>query len=338
VKRIPSLDGLRAISIALVVAGHLGKSGHAPKIFWDVYAALGVKIFFVISGYLITTILLREHDRTSNINLREFYIRRAYRIFPAALVFMLIMFVAYWHQMRWYNMAAAMLYVANLDIHRPWILGHLWSLSIEEQFYLAWPGVLKQWYRHRTAILLGVCVLAPLCQVAFYWFKLDGGGPPTLPTVADNLAAGCLIAIFASRIPRISRLAFWLMVAGILLIPLYSAHSVARTLFMLFVLRPLLHLSIAGVLVHVVQSPYRILNWGPVVWFGQISYSLYLWQQPFCSDPALRSGYLAVFAFLCAALSFYLVEQPVLRLREKRVPASAKCCAALPDASAMPAA
>ena len=74
-KRIPSLDGLRAISIAMVVAGHMGKSGHAPRIFWDVYAALGVKIFFVISGYLITTILLREHSRTSKISLRDFYIR-----------------------------------------------------------------------------------------------------------------------------------------------------------------------------------------------------------------------------------------------------------------------
>jgi peptidoglycan/LPS O-acetylase OafA/YrhL len=167
--------------------------------------------------------------------------------------------------------------------------------------------------------------------------KFDGGGPPTLPTVADNVAAGCLIAVFASRVPKISRSAFWLMVVAMLLIPLYSAHSAARTLFMLFALRPLLHVSIAGVLVHVVNAPYRILNRGPVVWLGQISYSLYLWQQPFCSDPALRSGYLALLAFLCAALSYYLVEQPVLRLREKRVPISPGHPVPVADASAIPA-
>jgi hypothetical protein len=138
VKRIASLDGLRAISIAMFVVGHLAKSGHGPRIFWTTYAGIGVSIFFVISGYLITTILLKEHSRTSNIRLRDFYIRRAYPIFPAAFVFMLVVFAFYWRNLRWYDMAAAMFYVANLDVHRPWILGHLWSLSIEEQFL---PGV-----------------------------------------------------------------------------------------------------------------------------------------------------------------------------------------------------
>ena len=94
-KRIPSLDGLRVISIAMVVVGHLAKSGHGPRIFWTTYAGIGVSIFFVISGYLITTILLKQHSRTSNIRLREFFIRRAYRIFPAAFVFMLVVFAFY---------------------------------------------------------------------------------------------------------------------------------------------------------------------------------------------------------------------------------------------------
>jgi peptidoglycan/LPS O-acetylase OafA/YrhL len=119
VKCIPSLDGLRAISILLVVLGHLAKSRHAPQIFWDHYANTGVRIFFVISGYLITTILLREQSRTSTISLRTFYLRRAYRIFPAALCFMLAMTVVYWRDFRWFNIAAAFLYVANFDYSRP---------------------------------------------------------------------------------------------------------------------------------------------------------------------------------------------------------------------------
>ncbi len=81
-KRIPSLDGLRAISVSLVLIGHLARAGHTPDILKG-YAASGGRMFLVISGYLITTILLNDHSRSSAINRREFYIRRAYRILPA---------------------------------------------------------------------------------------------------------------------------------------------------------------------------------------------------------------------------------------------------------------
>jgi peptidoglycan/LPS O-acetylase OafA/YrhL len=114
VKRIPSLDGLRAISISLVCIGHLTHAAPMPS-FLAPYAFTGVQVFFVISGYLITTLLLAEHAQTSTINLREFYIRRAYRILPAAAVFMLFAFVVYWHELRWYDIAAMLLYVTNFD-------------------------------------------------------------------------------------------------------------------------------------------------------------------------------------------------------------------------------
>lgn len=317
-KRIPSLDGLRAISITMVVLGHLAKSAHAPRVFWDAYAATGVRIFFVISGYLITTLLLREYERSSTISLRSFYVRRGFRIFPAAVVFLLLVTVVFWGDLRWYHMVAAWTYAANYDFTRPWIFGHLWSLSVEEQFYFLWPNVLKRWYRRRTAILLGVVALAPASQALFYFFKVRGGGYGTFPTVADKLAIGCLLAIWAPRLPKVKAYLALPMVVAVALIPLFSAHSVARTILMLFVLQPLLHASIAGILLHVVQTPYRFLNWGPVAWLGRISYSLYLWQQPFCSDPALRSGYLAFLAIAFACLSYYCVEQPMLRLRERR--------------------
>jgi len=88
---------------------------------------------------------------------------------------------------------------------------------------------------------------------------------------------------------------------------------------MLFVLRPLLNLSIAGIVLHVIQVPYRALNWSPVAWLGNISYSLYLWQELFVSNASLHLGYvLVVPALACACLSFYCVEQPMLRLRGKR--------------------
>ena len=129
-------------------------------VFWSYFAATGVHIFFVISGYLITTLLMREHDLTFTISLREFYARRAFRIFPAALVFMAVTSIAYWHDLPCPGTTCLerFFYLANYDLTRPWIFGHLWSLSIEEQFYLLWPFVLKKWYRHRMSILVGVMV------------------------------------------------------------------------------------------------------------------------------------------------------------------------------------
>ncbi len=90
------------------------------------------------------------------------------------------------------------------------------------------------------------------------------------------------------------------------------------TLVLLFVLWPVMHVSIALLLLHVVERPYWILNWKPVVWLGKISYSLYLWQQLFVFGTHGRPWYFVFFAMGLASVSYYLVEQPVLRVREKR--------------------
>src|SRR5258707_6001753 len=135
-KRIPSLDGLRAISISLVVVGHWTELRYHSSTAADVagaFANLGVRIFFIISGYLITTLLLKEYGKTSTIGLREFYVRRAYRILPAAIVFMVPVFVIFWRELSLYHMAAAALYLGKFVFSDPWVLGHLWSLSVEEQ-------------------------------------------------------------------------------------------------------------------------------------------------------------------------------------------------------------
>ncbi len=318
-RRIPSLDGLRAISITLVVLSHLIKWKHVSLGPVQAYGDLGVHVFFVLSGYLITNLLLRERERSSTISLRDFYIRRAFRIFPAAFVFLAIVTTLYWHEMRWYHTAAALLYVANMDSSRPWIFGHLWSLSIEEQFYLLWPFTLKRWYLHRTAILLGVSMATPLFIAALYAFRVKNGLLGSLPVFADQLAIGCLLAIFAPRLPKIPGYVALLMVAAMIFSPWFPATSAWRTLFMLFVVRPVLNVSIAGVVLHVIQNPYRALNWAPVVWLGNVSYSLYLWQELFCSNAALHYGFVLVLpALVCAALSYYLVEQPMLRMRDRR--------------------
>lgn len=286
----------------------------------DSYGWLGVQVFFVLSGYLITSLLLRELERTSTINLREFYFRRAYRIFPAAFLFLAVVVTVYWREMRWYHIAAAVFYAANMDRSRPWVFGHLWSLSIEEQFYLLWPFALKKWRRHKTAILVAVLVFAPVLQtLLFHILKIHNGLIGSLPVRADQLAIGCLLAFFANRLPTISKSLAAVMLTAVILLPRFPATSAARTLFMLFFLRPLLNVAIAGLVLHVIQSPYGWLNWRPVAWLGKISYGLYLWQQLFCANPSLNFGYWLILPALASAtLSYYLLEQPMLRLRDQR--------------------
>jgi peptidoglycan/LPS O-acetylase OafA/YrhL len=316
--RIPSLDGLRAISISLVLVGHWAELHYHSDVA-GAFANLGVRIFFVISGYLITTLLLKEHDKTSTIQLRDFYVRRAYRILPAAMAFMLPVFLIFWHELRWYHMAAAALYLANFDFTHPWFLGHLWSLSVEEQFYFLWPGVLKKWYAHRSGILVGVVAFAPLYRIACHFLQLHGRADETFPAVADVLAIGCLLAIVQSRLPRIKTTwACWMMLP-VALVPVYVGRFHFHiTAILLFVLWPVMYLSIAGLLLHVVQRPYRFLNVRPVVGLGKISYSLYLWQQLFLYGDHARPWYSVFFALALASASYYLVEQPMLRMRERK--------------------
>jgi peptidoglycan/LPS O-acetylase OafA/YrhL len=316
--RIPSLDGFRAISISLVLVGHWAELRYHSDVA-GAFANLGVRIFFVISGYLITTLLLKEHDKTCTIRLREFYVRRAYRILPASIAFMLLVFVIFRNQLCWFHALAALLYLANFDYGHPWYLGHLWSLSVEEQFYFLWPGVLKKWYRHRVAILLGVVAFAPLYRAVCHFLRLHGRADETFPAVADVLAIGCLLAILQSYLPRIKTYWAGMMLAPIALVPVYvGVLHYHITAVLLFFLWPVMHGSIAGLVIHVVQNPYRILNAKPVAWLGKISYSLYLWQQLFMYGQHPKPWYFVAFAVGLASASYYLVEQPMLRLRERR--------------------
>jgi len=219
-------------------------------------------------------------------------------------------------------MAAAALYVANFDFGHPWFLGHLWSLSVEEQFYFLWPGVLKKWWRHRVAILAGVVAFSPLYRGACHFLlpQLHGRTDETFPAVADVLAIGCLLAILAERLPRVKAAWALLMIFPVALVPVYVGMMRFHvTPLLLFALWPVMHVSIAGLLLHVVQKPYWILNVRPVAWLGKISYSLYLWQQLFAYGTHHRPWYFIFAALGLASTSYYLVEQPMLRLRERRV-------------------
>jgi len=161
------------VSIALVVLGHLcGTSGFAlPGSFANTLALgeLGVGVFFVISGFLITKLLLEEAEGTGRISLLRFYLRRTFRIFPPYYAFILVLIVldaARWITLSSGDLVHTLTYTANYHAGRSWNVGHAWSLSVEEQFYLLWPAVLLvlgRWGGLRVA--LAFIAAAPLVRL-----------------------------------------------------------------------------------------------------------------------------------------------------------------------------
>jgi peptidoglycan/LPS O-acetylase OafA/YrhL len=314
--RISSLDGLRAISIACVLLAHLsGTRNFFRSDVFELYGNFGVRVFFVISGYLITTLLLKEHERTGSISLREFYLRRAYRILPAAYTFMVVVIAAQWRALFWPNILTAVTYTSNYYHGGNWLLGHLWSLSVEEQFYLLWPLTLLLVFRRRLWIVAGLVLAGPPLRVLFWMLWGHRGLAHPFPVVMDALAAGCALAMLQPHLRRYDHL---LRQRRFLIVPCLTAltplsYQIAGL--------TILHLGIALSIQHAVHVRYRVLNLGPVVWLGALSYSLYLWQQPFLNrgSTAWWTAFplnLAL-ALLCAAASHYLVERPFLALRER---------------------
>jgi len=333
--RISSLDGLRAISIVMVLLGHLGGTRGFPGVNLGVgdYAHLGVVVFFVISGFLITRLLLTEHTKKGHVSLKLFYARRALRLFPAAYAYIACIALLalagvvhlaardFWH---------ALTYTANYLPRPAWEIGHLWSLSVEEQFYLLWPcAIVALGPRRALWVAAGVILLGPFARSAD-WFFLTGTPYRDLsmfPMVADSLAMGCLLA----------RVRGWLELQGWylqLFQPAYSAGLLALILlinrFMGYMVVEVFGTSAINVclaiLIH--RCVYcshdwigRALNWKPIAFVGVLSYSLYLWQQPFLDrhSNAWVNAFPQnlVLAVAAALASYLLLEKPLLRLRQR---------------------
>jgi peptidoglycan/LPS O-acetylase OafA/YrhL len=332
---LPSLDGLRAISIALVFIGHVSGTrnlGPIPglKILGNV-GHFGVVIFFVISGFLITRLLIQEHQRTSHVSLARFYARRALRIFPASYAYIGVIGILSALgiiSLARHDLIFSVAYLVNYKIGRSWFIGHLWSLSVEEQFYLLWPLTFKLLGPKRWAWGSAAFVaLGPAARV-FGWLALRKTPYIDLemfPMVADSLATGCLLATLCGWLEKQAlylRLFRWLpslvMVAIVFTLNRFMDYTVVNTLG--FVIINVL----LAVLIH--RSVYcwrdawgRFLNSKPVQSVGLLSYSLYLWQQPFLHKESLawvasfpQNLFLAISA---ALLSYLLLEKPLLKLR-----------------------
>jgi peptidoglycan/LPS O-acetylase OafA/YrhL len=322
--RIPSLDGLRAVAIALVVLGHLSGTSNFPILsdhLTGFCADAGVRLFFVLSGFLITTLLLRERGTTGNVSLKTFYIRRAYRIFPAAYCYMLVVIAANYSTIPAKQIAIALLYLSSYSLGHPWILGHLWSLSVEEQFYFLWPAALKMRNRFATYVAISIVILAPLAR-SFLQRTGHIRWMGSLPIIGDSIAVGCLLALGQSSINRYRRFFSWRGFPLIWMLTWTIPLLNARLKGFAWIGSTLFYVGLAACMQNAMVAQYRILNTRIAVWVGALSYSLYLWQQPFLNRTS--SLWYAAFpanlglAMSAATLSYYLIEGPALRLRDRR--------------------
>ncbi len=339
-ERIPSLDGLRAISILMVVWGHLyGTRGYWWESggIWDV-GELGVRFFFVISGLLITSILMQEIRATDSLNLWRFYFRRTLRIFLPYYAFLLVLLLTQlftswggWFSATPTDFAHAFTYTSNYQLERNWNLAHTWSLSVEEQFYLLWPAALifVGWRKGLTAAGL-LLLLCPAFRLLLFWLwpeRTDGIGHQ-FETVADALAMGCLLA-GKDEWPHPVRVFYeWILNSRLMLaVPFVAVLANAtheHPLSFFFLGHTVMNVCAALCIDWAIQNSKgivgRVLNAKPLVWLGVMSYSLYLWQQIFLNRyselwvAAFPQNLL--FVFLAALLSYGLVERPALRLRQ----------------------
>jgi peptidoglycan/LPS O-acetylase OafA/YrhL len=352
--RLSGLDGLRGISILLVIMCHSNWTCHLhlPAKMADYLQQVtfplgffGVPIFFVISGFLITYLLLREEERTGSISLKQFWIRRFLRIVPPVALYILFIFgysaLKGVHLDR-LDLAAVVLFFRNL-VSGNVMFDHFWSLSIEEQFYLAWPlGLTLMPGKWRFQAALTLLVLFPLLRIMGalllsqpMYFML------TSLLRFDSILVGCLLAIgwdrrkYASLSGRSGDALFITGLISTFLAWVFSYHygvcpnfcgtipvfrqlmQEAATIF--------LNLGIACILISLVTESTRIgafINQRWLTSIGLISYSLYLWQQFFFFAPSLPHWmyYLPVrilLAFGVATGGYYLVERPLTRLRKR---------------------
>jgi peptidoglycan/LPS O-acetylase OafA/YrhL len=339
--RIPSLDGLRAVSIGMVILAHLSGTRFFPSLVTgrrDV-GNIGVRIFFVISGFLITTLLLQELAEKGRVSLKLFYLRRSLRIFPCAYVYIGVAALLSWTgfmALHSTDLLHAVTYTVNYQQLRPWHTIHLWSLSVEEQFYLIWPVLLFLLGSKRGLQVAGaVLVLAPATRLVMWWLvpELRWSIGTAFQTNADALAAGCVLAGVRAKLWSSSAYSRFQQSAAFLSIPVLGVISGSFISYDRFPLSlvaagigmSILNLSIALCIDRCVRHHTdivgRFLNWRPMVFIGVLSYSLYLWQEPFLnrlSNYPINWFPLNLVCVAAAALaSYYLVERPFLDLRRR---------------------
>jgi len=331
---IPAIDGLRGVAVLLVLLFHFGVRGFSPG------GYIGVDIFYVISGFLITSILLKEFHTYGCIGLANFYKRRILRIFPAFIMMIAVYSaIAAASRSHVHLCASGTALLEMMNWARAFgfgcegFLGHTWSLSAEEQFYLAWPPLLSlslskfSWKRGGGLWMLSFLILAIVCWRVYL---VVTGSPADrtyngLDTHADGLLLGCLLAFTGGRLPGIGYKEAWpIPVALLAIITMflpYDAYFIEATGLTVGAIS-------AGWVIAIVYSGHpcaitTVLSNPMMVRIGKLSYSLYLWHYPILRGleaMKIPEQLLACtgipLSFMAAFLSYKFVETPFLKRKQ----------------------
>jgi peptidoglycan/LPS O-acetylase OafA/YrhL len=344
---LPTLDGWRAVAIAGVLLDHATSGFHRQANWYPLLRTgpNGVSLFFAISGFLICSRLLEEGQLFGTISLKGFYIRRACRILPAALTYLLVLAllamgaIVVVTPLEWWSCVLfSRNYLPPAWIHSGWggYTIHYWSLAVEEHFYLLWPAMLAFSGRVRARYLASA--LAIMVAVWRWWdfhhhwlnrYLPDLLFPSRTDVRLDGLFLGCLAALVlveprwrGSLERRVNVIVLGALAVGYVLfqlIPRKHTYSTWESM--------LLAALVAGTVLRPVGIAGRVLENPAMKWVGRLSYSLYLWQQLFLVPGATYPFSLLQrfplnlgMVFLMAALSYELVERPMIRLGHRLAP------------------
>lgn len=296
---------------------------------------MGVTIFFVISGFLITNLLLNEEAKLGKINVSSFYIRRIYRIAPVYLLYILFIFI--WRNIEPItvtksNFIHALTFTTNFDQKKAWFLAHFWSLSVEEQFYLFWPAVLIIFRKNLKPVL---CILiAYSCIARVIAYKFPGLEMVTLSSFFQ-FSVGIFVGAFGGIIlfenPQIIRhkvlgssiaqfSAFLIFITFLYFTKHGQLAIISLPFGQLIISLSILFLIFANILPSE-KWVFKILNNKAVVHIGILSYSIYIWQQLFFvgafTGICRTFPYNILVIYVVGLMSYYLWEKPFLRIKNK---------------------
>ncbi len=335
----PSLNGIRGVSIILVVFSHLAisKNGVYQKIF---NGPLGVNIFFVLSGFLITTLCMKEKSITGKLSLKSFYIRRILRIFPVAYLYLIVLFLLNFFcrlNIAPIQFLGAGLYIMDFSYfrkeHFSWFTGHYWSLSVEEQFYLIFPFFLKTQYKLFVLAVIFVVFLLPVfCTLQEFMKPLNAGVFYAFSHFFikfQSIAVGCLYAILAYKgyldlffIKRTKVIANLIAIVLIIFLRYEDFYSI-KAIYINLIIALLTGYLIISNINPAEDLLFKFLNLKGLSYIGVLSYSIYIWQQLFLSKsnrlPAIMIcfPYNLILIFLIAWLSFTFYERYFLKLKTR---------------------
>lgn len=343
------LDGIRAFAVGGVILEHWA-SGFPRSLRNSVQAldlgGLGVECFFVLSGFLITLILLnaKDQNRSFRTELGHFYLRRVLRIFPAyyaALFVTSILFDDMRHVVGWHAFYLSNLYPLWYGAWPP-IGGHFWSLSVEEQFYLFWPLIVLVLPMKKVMLVaIAGCILAPVSRLMIWHIAGNPASVTVTTTALDLLCFGAFLACVKHKIglPDDSLLTRRLQIAGLISLSLYAVlyfgfkHSLLNLVFGR-TLTAIVFGALIATAANGFKGPIRlILENSFIVWLGVISYGLYIFH-PFIPNVYIlilnslglgtetfgiyyiRYPLLTILLFAVTTSSYYLLERPIQRLRK----------------------